>query len=813
MRTIMFMLSAAAVFSLAWLANQHQPFGTALPALGPLLSPYSGFWRNAEPAAAPPDLALSFPQLKGDAEVVFDQRLVPHIFAEHLEDAAFIQGYLAAKYRLWQMDIAIRATAGRLSEVVGERALEHDLRQRRKGMGWAAAKAVEAWQRYPEEWALIQAYTNGANAYIEMLRPADYPVEFKLMGYAPEPWSPLKSALFFKSMAETLSSRNEDVEASNVYALLGDSLYHFLFPEHNPRQSPIIPADVEWAFEPVPVAPAELPATPAAPTMLSRLIPELPFPPPPPFLGSNNWAIAGEKSATGRPMLCNDPHLKLSLPSIWYEVQIQTPESNAYGVSFPGLPGLLIGFNEHIAWGVTNGSQDVLDWYRITWADESKEAYMLDGQPRGVDKLVEVIKVRGRSQPMLDTVRYTTWGPVVYEAPGHPYEGLAMRWLAHDAAEDRPFTEVGTFLRLMKAKSFDDYQKALVGFDNPAQNFVFAHKDGDIAMAANGRLPLKQPQQGVFVQDGSTAESGWAGFIPREHLPAVHNPQRGFVSSANQHNTAPDYPYYYNGYYDGYRGRLINRKLEEMQGATIEDMKALQLENYSLKAEEALPLLLGLLDRAAPGLGTRPEIKMLEDWDYRFEKDALAPPLFERWLREARRLAFDEIYAWEDSIPVIVPEYWRFLELLENHPGHPIFDHQDTPETEQASHIVTQAFQKVLEEYDGQPWAAFKGTSINHLGNISPFSRQGLDVGGYRDAPNAISEQNGPSWRMVVALGEEVEAYGIYPGGQSGNPGSRYYENMVDDWMAGQYYRLLLLKQADETPEQRLFTLSFYRQN
>jgi penicillin G amidase len=811
MRILKFTIVAVLAIGLGVLANQHQPFGTALPALGPLLSPFEGFWQNAEPTAAPPDMALSFPQLKGQATVVFDRRLVPHIFAEQLEDAAFIQGYLAAKYRLWQMDIAIRATAGRLSEVVGERALEHDRRQRRKGMTMAAAKAVKGWERNPEEIALVQAYCDGANTYISALRPADYPVEFKLMGYSPEPWSPLKSALFFKSMAETLSSRNDDLEATNTHALLGDSLYHFLFPEYNPRQSPIIPADVAWAFEPVPLERARQEAP--APTMMSGLIPEQPFPQPPPFLGSNNWAVAGSKTATGRPMLCNDPHLKLSLPSIWYEVQIQTPQFNAYGVSFPGLPGLLIGFNEDIAWGVTNGSQDVLDWYRISWVDESRETYLYDGQPRATDKLVEVIQVRGRSQPVLDTVRYTVWGPVAYDIPGHPYEGLAMRWLAHDTSPERPFTEVGTFLRLMRAKSYDDYQKAMLGFDNPAQNFVFAHKDGDIAIMANGRLPLKHPQQGVFVQDGASSESAWAGFIPREHLPLVRNPQRGFVSSANQHNTAPDYPYYYNGYFDSYRGRLINRRLEELQGATIQDMMALQLENYSLKAEEALPLLLGLLDRTDATLQGRPEVQALKDWDYRFEKDALAPPLFDRWLEEARRSTFDEIAIWQDSLPIVLPQYWRFLELLQQNPGHIIFDRQDTPDVEQAAHIVTQALEKVLADNDNKTWAAHKNTSINHLGNIPAFSRQGVDVGGYRDAPNAISEQNGPSWRMAVALGEEVEAYGIYPGGQSGNPGSPYFENMLDDWTQGRYNRLLFMKKADEAPDQRLFTLSFSRKN
>ncbi|MCB0569437.1 MAG: penicillin acylase family protein [Phaeodactylibacter sp.] len=805
MQFLKFATAVVLTLVLGYLAGTHQPLGTPIPALGPLFSPFTGFWRNAEPVGASPDMALSFPGLKARVEVVFDQRLVPHIFAENEEDAAFVMGYLAAKYRLWQMDIAIRATAGRLAEVAGERALERDRLQRRKGMLFAAENALEAWKRNPWEIGLIDAYTQGANAYIETLTPATYPVEFKLMGYEPEPWSPLKSAIFFKSMAETLSSRYDDLPATNARLALGDSLFQFLFPEYNPQQSPVIPAGHEWAFTPVPLERQQ----PASGEMIGQLIPHRQLEQPAENLGSNNWAIAGSKSTTGHPMLCNDPHLKLSLPSIWYEVQIHTPSVNAYGVSFPGVPGILIGFNENTAWGVTNGSQDVLDWYRIQWANEQKDAYYYDGAARPADKVVEVIKVRGRSEPLLDTVRYTAWGPVVYEDPAQPYFDMAMRWVAHDKPEEKPFTEIGTFWQLMKSSSYDDYRKALEGFNNPIQNFIFAQKDGDIAITVNGHLPLKRPEQGRFVQEGASSGNAWFGFIPRDQMPSVRNPERGFVSSANQHSTDTSYPYYYNGYFDDYRGRFINRRLAEMDKISIQDMMGLQLENYSLKAEEALPLLLSLLDPAATGLLDRPEVKALQQWDYRYEKDAREPVLFELWLKEAHRATFDELLALQDSVDVLLPETWRFLNLLERYPAHTVFDRQDTPQIEKATDIVTQALEAALGQYDGISWAGYKDTRISHLANIPAFSRLHLQVGGSRDAPDAISEQNGPSWRMAVALGDEVEAYGVYPGGQSGNPGSPYYENMVDKWLAGEYYKLFFMKQADDRREPIRFTMSF----
>ncbi len=805
MQFLKFASAAAIAASLALLASLHQPLGSSLPALGPLFSPFTGFWQNAEPVGAHADISLAFPELKGEVDVVFDKRLVPHIFAENLQDAAFVQGYLAAKYRLWQMDIAIRATAGRLAEVAGERALERDRLQRRKGMLFAAENALKGWQRNPEEIGLIEAYTRGVNAYIENLRPADYPIEFKLMGYSPEPWSPLKSAIFFKSMAETLSSGHDDLPATNSRLVLGDSLFYFLFPEYNPSQSPVIPPEVQWAFTPLPLETRQSPPQ----EMIGQLIPHRQFQQPPANLGSNNWAVAGSKTATGRPMLCNDPHLKLSLPAIWFEIQIHTPEINAYGVSFPGVPGILIGFNDYVAWGVTNGSHDVLDWYRIDWADEQRETYFYDGQARPVDKVVEVIRVKGRNQPLLDTVRYTAWGPVVYENPGQPYFDMAMRWVAHDQPAPKPFTEIGTFWKLMQARSYDDYRAAMEGFDNPIQNFVFAHKDGDIAITVNGLLPLKRPEQGRFVQEGSSSANAWYGSIPRSQAPAVHNPSRGFVSSANQHSTDPSYPYYYNGNFDDYRGRFINRRLEEMDNITLQDMMALQLDNYSLKAEEAMPVLLGMLDSTATALLSRPEVKGLQAWDYRYEKGAREPVLFELWFKEAHRATFDELLALQDSLEVLLPEPWRFLDLLRRHPDHPVFARRGSGQPGQAPAIVTGALESALSQYEGQSWSDYKDTGINHLANIPAFSRLHLPVGGWRDAPNAISEQNGPSWRMAVSLGEEMEAYGIYPGGQSGNPGSPYYENMVDKWLDGGYERLLFLKQPGGAGEQLLFTMSF----
>lgn len=791
MQTAKFLAAAGLSVAMALIANTHQPFGSQLPALGPLFSPFTGFWQNAEPIGAGPAPARSFPQLEAPVRIAFDEHMAPHIFAGNLHDAAFAQGYVTARDRLWQMDFITRAAVGRIAEVIGERALEYDRTQRRKGMLLAAENALKAWRSSSDELALLKAYSDGVNAYIQSLRPADYPLEYKLMGYAPEPWAPLKCAMLFKYMAESLCFRNSDIPASNTLALLGEERFAELFPEYDPLQSPVVPETVAWDFDTLPLkreaaAPAE---------MMSELIRHRQLPQAPDGIGSNNWAVAGSKTATGKPILCNDPHLGLRLPAIWYEVQLSIPGINAYGVSLPGLPGIIIGFNEQVAWGVTNVGHDVLDWYKIKWADEQKNTYYYGGQTRQVSRLVEVIQVRGRKEPVLDTVKYTVWGPVVYEGEG-PRQDLAMHWLALDAPATKPFYETGTFLRLMKAQGVDDYAAALQSYESPAQNFAFASQAGDIAITVNGSLPLKRSGQGRFVQDGSDPENAWYGFIPRDQIPQVRNPERGFVSSANQHSTGPEYPYYYTGKFDHYRGRYINRRLEEMDSITVEDMMALQLDNYSILAEEGAPLLLALLDSTASSLRSHPNVMALRRWDFRFEKDAAAPVLFDRWLDETHKAAFDELSALEDSLEAILPEKWLLLSLMRSQPGHEIFDLQGTEAREDAAQVVRLSLEKALEvgNGNGQTWSAYKNTQASHLARIGPFSSGFIDVGGFGDAPNAIKPDHGPSWRMVVDLSEPARAYGIYPGGQSGNPGSPYYQSMIGQWAAGQYNELFLMK-------------------
>jgi penicillin amidase len=817
MKMVKFLLSLGCMLGLIYVLNRpftlKEPIAdqpgkfkeTTIPPFGPFFSPFSGFWQNAEPKGGFASQKIVVPNMKGKVKIEFDERMVPHIFAENLQDALFAQGYVTAQMRLFQMDLISRASGGRLSEVVGEIALDSDKLKRRQGMPVGAERAVASWKKDPEVTSLMDAYTAGVNKYISELSPNQYPIEFKLLGYQPEPWNLYKSALVKKYMDQTLCFGEDDLESSNALKLLGNELFQKLYPEIDPKQSPVIPAGTPWNFTPVKGQPKE--AVQEAIGLFDHKVYEKERG----VLGSNNWAVAGSKTKSGNPILCNDPHLKLTLPSIWFEVQIHTPEANFYGVSVPGIPGVLIGFNENIAWGETNVGHDVNDWYQVAWTDNAKTSYQYDGGIKKAQIVVDSFRIKGREAMVYDTVRWTEWGPVVYESEKEPWHDLAMHWIGLDAPNPR---DLLAFVGLNTGKNYDDYRQALTTYDFPAQNFVFASKNGDIAITANGNFPIKGKEQGRFVQDGSSSKNGWADFIPRDQIPSVKNPARGFVASANQNSTDTSYPYYYNSpYFDHFRGRYINQRLSAMENITPQDLMHLQNDNFSLQASEGLPAMLAQLDTTKLTEVQRAAYNKLKTWDFRFDKDKIAPVIFTAWWDKFYEMTFDEVMVWKDSVPMLMPEKWRLIQLTTDSPDDQIFDLKKTPERETARNIATASFGEAIQAIADDllkpdfNWSSQKKTSILHLARIPAFSRMDLNVGGYGQAPNAISKENGPSWRMVVELGEEVKAYGVFPGGQSGNPGSPFYATGLDKWLAGEYNELFFMKDAEDKRKPILYSL------
>ncbi|KAA9331693.1 penicillin acylase family protein [Hymenobacter busanensis] len=783
---------------LVWVLNTSHG---QVPAFGKFLSPFEGFWRNGEADADfAAEQTLTLPGLQQPVTVRFDDKRVPHVFAQNDHDLYYAQGYLTARDRLWQMEFQTHVAAGRLSEIVGEGRLETDRFFRRMGMGYGAQKSLDAMMSDPTTRTVLTAYSAGVNAYIGSLAPRDLPFEYKLLNYRPEPWQPLKCALLLKFMAWDLSGRSDDLRMSNALSAYGSAVVQDLFPDYPQREDPIVPVGTPLDYKPV--------AVPEAPNLFkAALSNRVPQHEPDPELGSNNWAVSGAKTATGLPMLANDPHLQLNLPSIWYQMQLTAPGVNVYGVTIPGAPTIIIGFNQQAAWGVTNVGADVVDWYQIRFKDHTKREYWHDGRWKPVRRVVEHIKVRGLPD-RLDTVLYTHHGPVVYDHDEKPFLDQtpirhALRWTAHD-----PANEVLAFYRLNRARSYQDYTAALASYGSPAQNFIFASNQNDIAIWPNGRFPLKWRDQGKFILDGTDPAYDWQGWIPAAQNPHVKNPARGFVSSANQFSAGPDYPYYLGWSFGSYeRGHRINQRLARMTQATVDSLRLLQNDNLNLNAQLMLPRMLDLVQPAQLTADQRRAYDELRRWNYFYDANAIGPSIFELWYTNLVKHLWEDDFGTQPGRPMRYPGRDRTNTLLLQEPTSKWIDDRRTPGKETLDQLALNSLQWATDSLQRKfgplgpewRWAHQKSTDILHLAQLPGFGRMDLDCGGGAGIVNATSERNGPSWRMVVALGPEPKAYGVFPGGQSGNPGSRHYDDLIETWRVGQLNELVFLHSAAET--------------
>lgn len=814
MKFLKFSITFLAACGLSFFLNR--PIGS-IPALGRLFSPFEGFWQNGEHSDVPIGSKLNIEGLKDEVNVYFDDNRVAHVFAKNDDDLYFVQGYLVASERLWQMEFYTLAASGRLSEIVGEKALELDRYNRRLGMADAAKKVYENGSKNPIFNNVLNAYAAGVNAYIQQLDYKNLPVEYKIIGYEPEAWSPQKTILMMMNMRNVLNGGSDDFRMSNILATYGIETLSDLFPNYPSNESPIIPTGTKWDFKPV-----QIPTTPNQIAATSDKAVAFDIPSHSPEIGSNNWAVGGEKSATGLPILANDPHLQLTLPSIWYQMQLSSPNLNVYGACLPGAPGIIIGFNKDVAWGVTNVGSDVMDFYQIKFKDASKKEYWYNGSWKATSIRVEEFKIKGKTS-LLDTVYSTHHGPIVYNKNSDKNfnknipSGHAMRWVALESEG----TDLMTFYYLNRAKNYDDYRKALSYYVAPAQNFIFASNLNDISITPNGKLPLKWKEQGKFILDGSNPAHDWQGWIPVEQNPTVKNPPRGFVSSANQFSADPSYPYYLGWKFaPSERAIRINERLDKMQQATADSLRLLQNDNFNVEARRALPILMTILGEEA-SLQKNEAFQILKKWNMQNNAQEVGASIFDRWVKELRfALWEDDFPSKDEQKPMIYPSRDRTWELLSKNPDAKWFDNKTTPnKVENAKDIVLGSFLASIDSLtkhhgklnaDTWAWTNVKSTDINHLGRIPGFGRQNIPNGGGAGMVNATTELNGPSWRMVVQLDKEwPKAYGLYPGGQSGNPGSKFYDNMIDKWTKGELNELLFMKSKEQTDKRIIATCTF----
>ncbi|HLK28076.1 MAG TPA: penicillin acylase family protein [Puia sp.] len=813
--SICFVITIALVIALN---KEWQVGANTLPPVGRFMSPQHGFWQNAESVNKDFTASFHFDQLKDKAEVYFDDRMVPHVFAANEDDAYFIQGYLHAKFRLWQMEFETYAAAGRISELIGEKAINFDRERRRLGMVYAAEKAVIEVEKDPVTKAQCDAYTAGVNEYISNMKESELPVEYKLLNYKPEKWSNLKTALFLKYMSYELAGYENDFENTNAKAVFGLKDFDLIYPLSQDSLDPIIPKGT--IFE-KPKLEVKIPAIADSVYFSNKDSADILHDKPNKENGSNNWAVSGKKTKSGKPILCNDPHLGLNLPSLWFEMQISVPGMNVYGATFPAAPGIVIGFNDNCAWGVTNAERDVRDYYEIKFRDESMKEYWFSGEWKQTDFRYEHIVIKNKPE-VIDTIAYTIFGPVMYDKKyrGSRKDGqegtrtdgkyYAVHWKANE-----PSNELMTFNRLDHAKNYNEYLEAIKYMHTPGQNFVFACKNGDVAMWCQGEFPARWKHQGDFIMPGTDSTFMWQGNIPQDENPHIINPERGFVSSANQLPVDPSvYPYYLAGSFPPYRGFIINRFLSKMNNISPEDMMKLQTENYNVFAELAMPLFLKYVSYDSLDESEKKYFDTMKSWNLRDDYNEKGATIFNAaWDYFEKEVWSDDLT--KTNLPLVHPVASTLLEAVLKDTAFKFIDDITTPQKESMRDEITKGFEKAVKslkpfEIEGRlEWGKAKDTRATHLARLAPFSRLHLQIGGGKHCINAASEDHGPSWRMIVSLTDTTQAYGVYPGGQSGNPGSPYYDTFVDQWAAGKYYPLWVMKKEDAGDSKVRYKIEF----
>ncbi|MBK8393188.1 MAG: penicillin acylase family protein [Saprospiraceae bacterium] len=750
-----------------------------LPALGKFLNPSTGVWNNARKESA--TSSKNF-KVSDEIEIIFDERAIPHIFTKNHLDALFAEGYLEASNRLFQMDFISRATMSKLAEVLGPSALPMDQERLRKGTAIAADIAVAQLTKQPESLKAVEAYVAGANAYILNLKPKDYPIEYKLLGFKPEPWSVHKVAEVTAFMTDVLTG-TFDVRQSNAKGLMGEKLYNDIFTDYPSGDIPVI----QNGNQPKELVERSIydPKTEGL-TIKSAYLHNKPH-----GIGSNNWAITGDKSATGKAILCSDPHLMLSLPAIWYEMHINTPDYNAYGVSVPGIPGIFIGFNENITWSETNVGSDVLDLYKITWKDGNRNEYLVDGKYKPVKRKIKEIKIKG-GDAVFDTTHITDFGHIRFYSEDAKND-LAAHWVGTDSS----FTfDISLFTRMMKASTIDECNIILKDYSAPALNFLMADKNGQIALRVTGKLPARAEGDGKTIEDGTKSNKLGKKYIPYEQMPYDENPAQNYLTSSNQRSISPDYGYYFSGRFELFRNQQIHEILRNTEKSTVKEMKSMQGNSVSAKARAMTPVFLKLANAE-----DRKFLEPLENWDYDFAKNELAPALFDTLYDLVFENTYEEVFKHKEyDLPK--PNEQRFIELAKTNGNHQIFDMESTKDKKESfadvlNYSIAQLRRKD-QVYNPKPWGKSRDVSIQHITKLPAFSAMHLDIDGQIDCINAQQAGWGPSWRMVVSLDDKIEAWGVYPGGQSGDPASKHYRNFLDKWARKEHYKLYFVKTKAE---------------
>lgn len=774
---------------------------------------------------------LKLAGLQAPVSVYRDERGVPHIVASNEHDLYMAQGYVTAQDRLFQMDLFRRLVSGRLSEAFGAAMIENDKYLRTLMLHRSAEQSLLA--HPPEVIAALEAYAAGVNAYIEQAAARKrLPPEFVLLGYTPEPWEPVHTVGIAKMMAMDLGG-NWETEVWRVLAgaKVGGERIAELWPQY-PADAPVIVATGE---APGPDAGADLAAAPerglggmladvlAEPGLLAAASALQPYVTggSRADIGSNNWVVSGARTQTGKPLLANDPHLGIQMPAIWYQTHLSIPaeDFDVIGVTFAGAPGIVIGHNRHIAWGVTNVGPDVQDLYIERPHPDDPYQFEYMGKYEQATVYREEIRVKGQDEPVIHEVIVTRHGPIISDVAGsednRPESRLALRWTAHD-----PSADLAAFLYINRATNWQEFRDALRHFTVPAQNFVFAGADGTIGYRAQGHVPIRRNGDGMLPVPGWTDEYEWEGFIPFDSLPESVNPPAGYIATANNKVVGDDYPYFLgNDWASPYRAARIVEVLDAASGVTAADMITLQTDVANLQARLLLPVLLpaaeaGLAAGAGLPAGTdgipaaetvQAALQQLQQWDQQDRADSTGAALWHAWYAAIVQELFLEDLG---------EDLFRQMPLQRQVTDQLILDAADGRVSSWFGErglegVAVTALQRAVAAL-GDGWANVKWGDLHQvrfdhpLGQVAIlqklFSTKPYPVGGSGVAVLATGNNmrqigafpvtSGPVWRQVVDLADPAgNAWDLNGAGQSGHPLSPHHHDQAEAWTAGEYAR------------------------
>lgn len=763
--------------------------------------------------------------LEGPVTVTRDVNGHAHIAATTNHDLYMAQGYVHAQDRFWQMDTWRHIGAGRLAEMFGEGQIETDAFLRTLGF---ERLAEEEYETAPTEVrSTLEAYADGVNAYLDE-RPggSGLSLEYAVLGlqnsgYVPSHWEPVDSLTWAHVMAWDLrSNMDEEIERARLTGILGAERTEELYPRFPADHAVIVPGEGETR-SPRPAAILD----PSMTAALDRVVASVAgvesmlgghFD----GIGSNNWVVAGNRTASGLPLLANDPHLPIQLPSIWYQATlwcvdvVESCPQRVTGFSFPGAPGVVIGHNERIAWGVTNLGPDTMDLY-IERTDGDR--YEVEGEWVDFEVRTETLRVAGGEDVEID-VRSTRHGPVISGRYGDLEElagsgfGLPEEYeitLAWQAL--KPSTLFESLLAMNHAGNWEEFRAAASLFDIAPQNLVYADVDGHIGYQASGEIPIRSSSDGRYPVPGWTADHEWEGLIPFADLPFILDPPSGMIVTANQPVVDESYPGFIGtDHAYGFRARRITELLADSESVSVEDMTAIQLDDYDASAATVVPAFLSVEsdDPVVTGMQT-----ILDRWasvsePYRMSETGPGAAAYAALWRHLLAGLFDELP--EDLQAAGGSRYFELVRLLVDVPDDPWWDVVGTPEVETVSEVMVTAARAAHAELvetlgddpDGWRWgdlhrARFENQTLGQSG-LAPieaiFNRTAPPiVGGGSAIVDATSWTPAegyevtalPSLRMVVDLGDFGQSVAIHPGGQSGHVFHPHYFDQTEPWAMG----------------------------